>query len=404
MQTEGHLLTGFGVFWGVLLLIVLLGCAQGLRNGIEDQFGAAADNVYIWRANVAQIPYRGLNAGRWIGMDNDDVRALKKRVPGIKIAVGINNLGRELPQFVSRNHEYGSYLVQGSHLEIAEMSGFSMAQGRFFNGLDNRERRKVAVIGSRVYEQLFPLRDDAIGASIKISGISFTVVGVFEPSAIGDQARKDAGLVFLPNETLRNCFNQEGWIDLIRMSPQKGVHSSVIEKEAIDFLKDRHNISPQDIGVYGSYNTQKEFDKYMALFSGMAAFSWFIAIGTIFSGVIGVGNIMLIFVKERNQEIGLRKALGATIVSIAVMVVEEAIFLTSLSGLLGLLAGKLLLNFINYLCMLFSVNAEVFHNPTVNNDTCVIALVVLIICGTLTALIPAVSAAKINPIVALKDE
>lgn len=399
------LLTGFGVFWGIFLLVLLMGVGQGLKNGVVAQFGGTADTVYIWRANVTQTPYKGFNAGRWVGMDDKDLNALKKEISGLKTAIGVNQVGGWVsPQYVVRLGVSNKYIIQGSHPEVSYMNGFSVIKGRFINRIDNEKKRKIAVIGKSVYLNMFSEGENPIGKMIEIAGIPFVVVGVFEPETIGLQFSKDSKLVLIPNSTLRYSYNQVSWINLIRLSPEDGISSSYIESRAIEVLKNNWSIHPDDHGVYGSYNTQVAFDRFQSLFNGINIFSWLVAFGTVLAGAIGVGNVMLVIVKERTKEIGVRKAIGATVESIVFMVVKEAVFLTALSGCLGLIVGLGGLKVIAYISRIASISPDVFLNPSIDINTGIYAVIVLVFTGVVSSLIPAFNAARVDPIVALNDE
>ncbi|HEX2586090.1 MAG TPA: FtsX-like permease family protein, partial [Steroidobacteraceae bacterium] len=275
-----------------------------------------------------------------------------------------------------------------------------LVSGRFLNVLDEQEKRKVLLMGERAKDQLFGKQEDAIGKFVTISGISAQVVGVFAALS-NDNAQQEEEKIYMPNDTLRDAFNQRGWVGNFIIVPKAGVDASVTEAEVIRYLNQRKKVDPNDKGVYGSFNLQTERDKVQGLFTGIDTFSWIVAIGTIMAGAIGVGNIMLIVVKERTREIGLRKALGATPFSIIMMIVQEALFITIVAGYSGLVIGTLLLEGIS---AAMGDGARFFKHPQVNFETAVAALIVLVISGVLASLLPASKAAGVNPIVALQDE
>jgi putative ABC transport system permease protein len=252
---------------------------------------------------------------------------------------------------------------------------------------------------------LFAKGESVLGAGITINGISFQVIGVSQSLQNGGNQQQEDEKIYVPNDTLRYAFDQIGRVGSFMILPKAGVHAKVTEEDVKRYLSQRKKVSPDDQGVFGSFNLQDEFDKVQGLFVGIKVFSWIVAIGTIFAGAVGVGNIMLIVVKERTREIGLRKALGATPASIIAMIMQESLFITAVAGYSGLVVGALLIEGIaKFLDAQGGGNAGFFSNPEVDFGTAVIALVVLIVSGVLASLMPAARAAAVNPITALQDE
>ena len=245
--------------------------------------------------------------------------------------------------------------------------------------------------------------ESPVGKDTTISGISFQVVGVFK-STSSEPNNSEAEKLYIPNDTLRYAFNQVDYVGSFVIIPKAGIHAEIIEKDVKKYLHTIKKIDPNDSGVIGSFNLQKEFDKIRNLFTGIKVFSWIVAIGTILAGAIGVGNIMLIVVKERTREIGLRKALGATPSSIVSMIVQESIFIAAVAGYTGLVFAVLLLEGANKFMDSMGLNAGMFRHPGVDFGVAILALIVLIISGFLASLLPASKAAAVNPIVALQDE
>ena len=397
-------LTAFGVFWGIFMLTVLLGAGKGLENGVMDGFPRVPNGVFIWSGSTTQIPYQGLPIGRRITLLPEDVAAIEENVASVDFVRGQNSVGvwSGTPPYTVHKNNNGTFFVQGSHSGMSLIHSLKITSGRYLNDIDDRERRKVAVIGSRVKEILFEPGEDAIGADITISGISFQVIGTFSSLQKGNNSQEEEK-IYVPNDTLRYAFNQVGWIGSFVILPKEGVHASVAEKDVKEFLYERKKIHPNDVGVLGSFNLQNEFDKIQGLFLGIGFFSWLVAVGTIMAGAIGVGNIMLIVVKERTREIGVRKALGATPLSIVSMIVQEAVLITSVAGYLGLVVGVFLLEGISVMLEMAG-GSDMFKRPEVDFGTAVLAVVVLVISGLLASLLPAAKAASVNPIVALQDE
>src|SRR4029078_4952727 len=248
-------------------------------------------------------------------------------------------------------------------------------EGGSLSAFDIRERRKVLLIGKRVRDQLFIKGETVLGENVTINGINFQVIGVFESLQQGNSQQEDEK-VFMPNDTLRNAFNQTGWVGSFMIIPKPGIHAKVAEEDVKKYLAQRKKISPDDKGVFGSFNLQDESDNVDCLFIGIKAFSWIIAIGTIFAGAVGVGNIMLIVVKERTREIGLRKALGATPASIVAMIMQESVFITAVAGYSGLVVGTLLIETIASALNAAGGKAGFMGPPEVEFKTAIVALVV----------------------------
>jgi putative ABC transport system permease protein len=398
-------LTAFGVFWGIFMLTVLLGSGKGFENGVSEGFPRISNYVYIWGQGKTQIPYQGMPIGRDIGFTAADVDAIAKNVASVGRIKGQNSVGiwGGSPPYTVHKSKNGVFGVAGGFEGVEDIEAVKIIEGRSINALDEQQRRKVALIGKRVRDQLFVKGERVLGSDITVNGISFQVIGVFESLQSGNQQQQDERL-FLPNDTLRYAFNQIGRIGSFMIIPKPGIHAKVAEEDVKKYLAQRKQVSPDDRGVFGSFNLQDEYDKVQGLFAGIKAFSWIVAVGTIFAGAVGVGNIMLIVVKERTREIGLRKALGATPASIVGMIMQESLFLTAVAGYSGLVVGALLLETISRVLDASGAKVNFFSHPEMDFKTALIALLVLIVCGVLASLMPAAKAASVNPITALQDE
>jgi putative ABC transport system permease protein len=393
-------LTAFGVFWGIFMLVVLLGAGNGFENGVVGSFDIAKNTVFVWSQRTS-IPYKGLKAGRFIPFTNDDVIAIRQSIPEVAILAPRNNMQGSFT--VNRNTKNASFSVYGEYPDYTGVKPVIMNDGRFINTLDIKDRRKIAVIGTRVQKVLFG-EDNPIGEYISIKGVFFKVVGIFKGRGSAEDNQEDAQTIFIPSTTLQQAYNQYNRVDFFAMVPHDGIPAEVIEKKVKTLLSQRHNIHPDDVRALGSANVEEEFNRIQGLFIGIKGFSWVVSIGTIIAGIIGVGNIMLIVVKERTKEIGIRKALGATPWSIISLILQESIVITGVAGYIGLVTGTGLIALINFLLKKNNAEGEFFANPEVNLTIAVTALLLLVICGALAGLIPATKAANIDPVVALRDE
>ena len=398
-------LTAFGVFWGIFMLTVLLGAGKGFENGVFDGFPRVPNFIFIWQQGKTQIPFQGMPVGREPNFEPGDVDAIMKNVATVGLVKGQNSVGLwggSAPYTVHKSKN-GAFSVQGGFQGIEDIQSMKIVEGRSINALDEAERRKIALIGNRVRDQLYVKGEPVVGSDITVNGISFRVIGVYESLQNGNQ-QQEGERIYLPNDTLRYAFNQTGSIGSFMILPKEGVHASKAEADVKAYLSQIKKVSPDDKGVFGSFNLQEEFDKVQSLLSGIHVFSWIVAIGTIFAGAIGVGNIMLIVVKERTREIGLRKALGATPASIIAMIVQESLFITAVAGYSGLVVGTALIAGIAALLAASGGSATFFSRPEVEFSTALLALAVLIVSGLLASLLPAAKAATVNPILALQDE
>ena len=397
-------LTAFGVFWGIFMLVILLGFGTGFGTKIENIFGDAKSVVIFWPSNTTQLAFEGLGKGRAIKFTQEDVEAIRQSISSVNLVDGKNNLGNfGAAQYIVYGKESGSFSVSGTHAGWEPFEFIKLIEGRYINALDENEKRKVAVIGTRVKDVLFKGGVNPIGESIDIGGVKFKVIGIYKSNE-PDNSGQANGKIFLPNETLRQAFNQLDSFQVIFFSPKPGFSAFDMERDVKKLLYERKKIHPDDTGVIGGFNMEQNYEMNRGLVTGILGFSWMVAIGTIIAGVIGVGNIMLVVVKERTREIGLRKALGATPATISLMIIHESLVITLIAGYAGLVAGVLLLEGIRALLIKLGQGEGMFASPYIDINIAVMALAVLVVTGVLAALLPALKAASVNPITALQDE
>ncbi len=396
-------LTMFGVFWGIFMLLVLLGSGAGLKNGVDRDFsGRAKNSIFMWTQRTT-MAHKGFQPGRWFRYNNSDREALLANIPEMGYLAPKNQLGGwQGANNVSRGAKTSAFDVYGDYPDFQHLKYMKFPKGRFINDLDIKEKRKVVVIGKAALDVLFEPGEEPIGEYLKINGVFFEVIGVFESFATGQNKMQEESSLHVPFSTFQTAFNYGDRIGWFAMAPKDGIPVEVLEEKARKLLMERHNIHPEDVSAIGSFNLGKEYQKIQGLFTGINIFIWIVGIGTLLAGVIGVSNIMLIVVKERTKEIGIRKSIGASSWSIVSLVLQESIVLTAFAGYIGLLIGTGLLEMISSL--LEGQDTGMFTRPEIDFGIAIWSLVILVFFGALAGLIPARKAASVNPIEALRTE
>jgi putative ABC transport system permease protein len=394
-------LTMLGVFWGIFMLVIMLGAGNGLRNGVLKEFaGTATNSFYIW-AQLTSKAYKGMQPNRSFNYNTIDTEALKL-LPELEVVSPINQLGgHEGTNNVIRGLKTAACEIQACYPNIAKISNIEMKDGRFVNEMDIKEKRKICVIGPRVVEMLYKKDEKIIGTYIRVNGVYFMVVGITVVTSSGNDGREQAQRINIPYSTFQNAFNYGNVVGWYAIKAKDNVSAEEAEKHVMSILKERHKIAPNDLKAIGHVNLAVEYKKLNGLFIGIEVLVWIVGIGTLLAGVIGISNIMLIVVKERTKEIGVKRALGAVPAQIIGQIVLEAIFLTSISGYFGLVIG---IGLLEALDSAIGNSGEMFTNPTVDLAVAIKALSVLIISGALAGLIPASKAVAIKPVEALRTE
>jgi putative ABC transport system permease protein len=395
-------LTAFGVFWGVFMLMAMLSFGSSMNSGMQRQVkGMATNLLWVW-GGVSTEAYEGMQPGRQTRYNTDDIELLR-RLPQIEYLAPRINLGGWMnSNTVQYGTKTGTFTVMGDYPEMMRIMAFSFAAGRFINQRDIAERRKVAVIGKKVVEQLFPPDVDPIGQYIKISGVYFQVIGIMGTLRTGQMGERDANTVTVPFTTMKIAFNTGDRVGFFAMTAKPGTNGPELEKQVRAVLKQHHKIAPTDDMAIGSFNMFEKFEGFATFMFVLAAMSWLVGGATLLAGVVGVSNIMLITVKERTKEIGVRKALGASPLSIISMVMKESVVLTLLAGLIGVAAGVGLMAVAD--AVLSQLSDLPFGPPNVSLQTVLIAVGVLVVAGMLAGIMPASHAASIKPIEALRAE
>ncbi|MCB0755089.1 MAG: ABC transporter permease [Flavobacteriales bacterium] len=393
-------LTAFGVLWGIFMLIIMLGAGSGLYNGVTSEFqGFATNSLYVWTQRTT-MPYKGLPAGRWFSMNNEDTKAIRELVPEARVIAPRNEVGGWRGSAnVTRGINTGAYGIKGDYPEVVEIQPFDIQEGRLMNEMDLDQKRKVAVIGAKVVNDLYEPGEEIIGSHIRINGVYFTVVGVIKTKKAGREAEDDAQSIFIPLSAFQQAFNYGNWVSYYGFMPIDGVSVAELQEKVLKVLKERHRVHPNDEFAFGTNNNEEEFAEYANVFTGINFLIWFVGTLTLVAGIIGISNIMLVIVKERTKEIGIRRAIGASPLSIVSQIILEALVLTSMAGYIGIVLGVWAVEYAGPM-----IEDESFKNPQIDFHTILIALGVLIISGCAAGFLPAYRALEIKPVEALRTE
>lgn len=404
-NTFRTLLTAFGVFWGIFILVILLAAGKGLENGVKNGFaGIATNTMFMWSQTTSK-PFKGNGLGRRYNFKNSDVEALKQNFPDLLYVSPRNQLGGyNGANNVIRDTKAGAFTIYGDYPELTSQEAMDITKGRFLNYGDINNKTKVAVIGEGVITDLYNRTEEVIGSYIKINGVNFMVVGVYKKKGNMGNAEEMQKQIFVPFTTFQQAFNFGDTVGWMAITANDNASITDLKSGIFEFMKSRHSIHPDDDRAIGNFDLYAEFSKVNGLFLILKFIAYFVGTLVLLSGVIGISNIMLIVVKERTKEIGIRRALGATPWAIRSQILSEAIFLTIIAGMAGIAVATGLIVLLNM--MLDSMPAEdmMFANPTVDLFVVFVALLILIGSGLLAGFIPAQMAINVKPVDALRTE
>ncbi|MDH3698565.1 MAG: ABC transporter permease [Flavobacteriaceae bacterium] len=397
-------LTAFGVFWGILILIILLAAGKGLENGIRADFGDIATNtMFMWTRSTTKA-YKGLPRGRRFNYKIQDVALIREQVPNLRFISPRNQLGGfRGGNNVVRGIKTGAFNIYGDYPEIINQDPMKITSGRFLNQLDIEQKRKIAVIGEGVRSSLYDLGEDPLGTYIKIQGVNFLVVGTYKKRSTdgdGEEVQKE---IYIPFTAFSQAFNRADNVGWMAITANDGTSITQLKERIVGVVKEKHKIHPDDMRAIGYFDLYEQYNRVESLFGAMRVIAYFVGILVLLSGIIGVSNIMLIVVKERTKEIGIRRALGEDPWSIKKQILLESIFLTLISGMAGIVMGALFIYGINAILEM-SGPVDMFLNPSVSLGVVSGSLLILITSGLLAGFIPAQSAIKVKPIDALRTE
>jgi len=394
-------LTMAGVCWATFMLILMLGFSSGLEQGaMQAVRGTVTNAVYVWGGRT-RLPFKGRSPGWRVVYDNDDVAPLRA-LPGVDLLAPRNQLGgyRDGTPVV-RGIESGAFQIMGDYPVYRDIMPLAWDSGRFINDLDIARNRKVAVLGRQVVETLWPDGGEPLGAWVAIRGVQFQVVGTFHSEAGDDGGDRAEQTIHVPFTTFQRAFNVPNQVQWFAITGYDHVSGSQLEADVKALLRHRHGVHPEDTQALGSYNSEVEFSRVRKLFTGIRGLTWLVGIATLLTGAVGVSNVLLIVVRERTREIGVRRAMGATPWSIVAMVLQESLVMTGIAGAVGLFGGLLVLQMAG---ALIGPDNPSFGVPRIQPLSAITAVILLAIAGIVAGLLPAQRAVAIQPVDALRSE
>lgn len=393
-------LTAFGVFWGMFMLVVMVGAGVALQRGMSANIeGFATNSCFFWTESTTEA-FKGFKKGRNWNIVNEDLPIIKRKVPEIQYMAPVL-FGGQNANNTSRKDKSGTFSIKGNFPSYNQIVESKMIYGRYINDIDMTERRKVCVIGERVYEVLFEKAENPIGKNIQVNGIYFQVIGVARNKSTVNIGGKGEETIILPFSTMQQAFNQGNKVHFIAATALPGIKVKVIQDKIAEILKAQHDVSPTDKAALTEMNIEDQFTMFLYLGLGIGFLIWFVGLGTLIAGGIGVSNIMLVTVRERTKEIGIRRALGATPRNIITQILTESIVLTVIAGIFGLMLGVGLLQLVGFA---LSQGDQFFKDPQISFTVGVAGFCILLLIGTLAGFIPANRAMSIKPIEAIREE
>lgn len=396
------IMTALGVFWGTFMLVVLLGLGLGLGNFFRGMTGDMSTNSCFLMNRPTSIPYKGMPSGRWWNMTYDDVDNIRK-IEGVKVASAYN---WPRTAYASYEQKKGEYSISGCDSDYGQIDPPKILSGRFLNKIDDRERRKVCVIYNKVQEQLFASPADALGRQIRINNSYYTVVGVVKRSNSTVNFGIDDSSIVIPGTLFQQLYNRGNAVNVIMVAAYDNVNITRLQRECAKVIAANHLISPDDDKAVDGFNLGEMFGKFSGLFWGISLLTWIVGIGTLFAGLIGVSNIMLVVVRERTQEIGVRRALGASPFTIISQILSESFVLTFIAGIFGLASAVGVLSVVDKVFgAAAKINGEIVGASFQITFGLGIVCAAIVVAGSLLAgIIPANRALTIKAVDALREE
>lgn len=391
------IMTAFGVFWGIFMLTIMLGAGLGLKNALFSQLGDMSVNSCFFWGGRTSIPYKGLPSGRYWQFENEDLAAIKKQVPDVR-SVGSVIWGSEYK--FSRNDKKGDYSLVGYNPDFQQISPQPIRFGRFFNEIDMEQQRKVCILTEQVWLDLFPGGENPVGSTIRMNNMYLTVIGMIKVPDRGFRFHGDKS-VLMPVSTMQQMYNMGHKLHSVAVAANDDADIKEVETNIKQLVFARHTISPDDTKAVYSQNLGEQVNKFNSLFGGIGALTWIVGIGTLLAGLVGVSNIMLVIVRERTQEIGVRRALGARPRIIISQIMSESFVLTFVAGIFGLALAVALLSGAE---SILTASAGRPIRPQISFGTGMLSMAVLILGSLLAGILPASRALRIKPVDAIREE
>ena len=391
------IMTAFGVFWGIFMLTIMLGAGLGLKNALFSQLGDMSVNSCFFWGGRTSIPYKGLPSGRYWQFENEDLAAIKKQVPNVR-SVGSVIWGSEYK--FSRNDKKGDYSLVGYNPDFQQISPQPIRFGRFFNEIDMEQQRKVCILTEQVWLDLFPGGEDPVGSTIRMNNMYLTVIGMIKVPDRGFRFHGDKS-VLMPVSTMQQMYNMGHKLHSVAVAANDDADIKEVETNIKQLVFARHTISPDDTKAVYSQNLGEQVNKFNSLFGGIGTLTWIVGIGTLLAGLVGVSNIMLVIVRERTQEIGVRRALGARPRIIISQIMSESFVLTFVAGIFGLALAVALLSGAE---SVLTASAGRPIRPQISFGTGMLSMTVLILGRLLAGILLARSALRIKPVYAIREE
>lgn len=398
-------LTMIGVGWGMFLFVSLLGAAKGMENGFDKLFsGFATNSIFMWAQNTS-IPYNGFPKGRQVHLHLPDIDMLENRINEIDYISPQNSRGNfgTAGELMNRAGKTSTYTLTGDYPIGNKISEKKLIFGRYLNDADVSGNKNVVVIGEGIYKNFFDAskNENPIGKSINIKGIFFNVIGVYKVAKAGGPMDNDV-TAYIPLSTFTKMYNDGDRVDFFAIVSKPEADLVQVENQAKEELKQKNSVSPDDTNAFGSFNLGTMFQKMTGFLTGMQLLTIVVGSLTILAGVIAISNILLITVKERTKEIGIRRALGAKPAEVRNQILLESVVITIASGMLGFIFGIFTLMIADILTK--NQDSFPFYNPTVEYSDVFTAMAIMIVLGLIIGMIPAQRAVKIRPIEALRSE
>lgn len=400
------LLTALGVIWGMFMLMVLLGAGSGFENHTRKEWAKFSTNSMFINAKPTTVPYKGYPRGRRFRFTNEDCEIIKSQFSGIKyFSGGVYVSGgfgsRKSNNVLVRGKHSGAYAVQGVEPDQIKIDPLNMLKGRFINDHDVKHKRKVCVIGMKVYKALFPEGGNPVGEYIKINNVFFQIIGYYTSYHSGGWANWQNGLVWMPRNTAQQTFNLGDKVYWYAICAHDSVSVSSMKDGIISLMSERHSVSPDDKMAFKVNNIEQRFKEITDMFNGINIFTWVVGIFTLIAGIIGISNIMLISIKERTKEIGIRRALGAKPLTIITHIIAESTVLTFIAGYAGMFLGIIAVEVSAY--FIEQSENNFIYNPEISFNIAILSLLIIVFAGIMAGFIPSLRAIKIKPVEAIRD-